>query len=221
MKNYKKKYEDVYTSQRLLKKCNLEKVETDNGIGLAEYSGMFISVLGDYQKFLFDYWVKIYWLMRRFVYNGTKRTKIFGVNNHTIDGAFGTFMRGFVGYDNRFLTNRSLFTKIASYFDSFFPDFDVNNPFESKYDYPYKYMTLECLFLVYQMPERLELLKVGEERKMRYLQFCDYIINYIGCYNDEHGEEYQLINSKMSLFYVRSNKYYEYTFKKIKTGNVH
>ena len=65
---------------------------------------------------------------------------------------------------------------------------------EQKYEYPYTYMTFDCLFLVYQMPDRLELLKIGEERAMGYSTFVDYIFNHVLCSNEESDtEEYKIM----------------------------
>jgi len=188
MKDYPKKYEDVFTSQRTLKKCKVEDVGVDdkfNTGGTNEYINLLQSTFSGYQKMLFDYWVKMTWLIRRFCYKDVHRNRFHGANNHWLDGAYGIFMRKVVGFDNRFLTRSSFYSPIAGYFEELFPDFDTSNPFKSEYKYPYQYMILENLFLVYQMPERLELLEYGEKHKMSYLDFQDYIINYINCANEE------------------------------------
>ena len=39
------------------------------------------------------------------------------------------------------------------------------------------------------MDERMELLKMANNRFMPYSRFADYVINYILCLNDERGEE--------------------------------
>jgi hypothetical protein len=52
-------------------------------------------------------------------------------------------------------------------------------------------MNLECLYLVYQMPEKMELIEHGENSKMSFSIFVDYVINYISCYNEEHSNTYR------------------------------
>ena len=187
--DFKKEYEDVFTSERALKKCRIERVSTDIGISSDEYQNMLRSTINEFQLFLYDYIVKIMWLFRRYCYNGKRRIPMRS-NGWMLDGSFGVFMRNYVGYDCRFITDYNVFKRIISYFDDFYIDFDISNPFKGKYEYPYEYMNLECLILVYAMPERLELLKRGERRKMKYLEFVDYVINYINCYNEKHGRKY-------------------------------
>lgn len=189
MKEYEKRYEDVFTSQRILRNCKLENISLDNSMNVDKYRLLFNKTLKDYQKFLFDYWVKIAWLIKNFTYcghvKGLRRS-----SDMASSKAFGIFMRHYIGFDNKFITRNSFFGSVCSYLYDFFPDFDINNPFEIKFEYPYKYMNLECLCLVYQMTERLDLLKVGEREKMGYSKFQDYVINYINCYNEEHGNVY-------------------------------
>ena len=213
MENFPKEYEDVFTNPRTLKKCKLDKVNTDKDINVDQYQILFRKTLSDFQQVLFDYWVKIAWLMRRYCYDGVKKHNHGDINRGrgwVLDSSFSIFMRHFVGFDNRFITRGKFFTKIAGYFDDFYPDFDTSNPFESEFKYPYKYMNLECLILVYQMPERLKLLEHGEGKKMGYLKFSDYIINYINCYNEKYKcDKFTFIFSRNYIPYVRLNKFYE------------
>lgn len=182
---YEKKYEDVYTSDRCLKKCDITKVGTDVEWDTGEYIGILRSTIYDFQKNLFDYLVKATWLFKRFCYNGKNRDKLKN-NGAYMDGAFGVFMRQHANIDQRIITHEWIYSIIVGYLDDFFPDFNVLNPFTDEYKYPYKYMKFECLSIVHRMPERLVLLQHGEEQCLNYLDFCDYVINYVKCYNDEH-----------------------------------
>lgn len=187
--DFEKQYEDVYTSDKGLARCDFDKVSTDIGLSLAEYAVTFRQFLQQQQATVFENLVKIVWLSRRFMYNGRRRKKL-GQNGWNLDSAFGIFIKRVVGYDASFFYS-SHGTAVASYLDEFFSDFDINNPFDNKYDYPYKHMTLECLSLVYKMKERNELLKRGESRKMTVPEFYDYVINYISCYNEKYGDTYK------------------------------
>ena len=206
MEDFPKEYEDVYTSKRVLKKCNLDLVSTgDQNIDTQKYISMFVNEFKEYQECLFDHLVKITWLMRQFHWTG-KRRRINSLNGINMDSAFAVFMRHHVGYDAKFIIRSDLFNKIISYFDDFFPDFDVNNPFETKYEYPYKYVTFEYLWFVHAMPERMELLAKAEKRKMGYSQFMDYILNYINVFNERNGDTYELTNSRVCPPYIKYNQ---------------
>lgn len=204
MKNYQKKYENVFTSDRCLKKCDIEKVGTDIDWDAKEYVKIFKKELKSFQLDIFDHLVKTIWLMKRFCYDGKKRENL-SRNGNYLDGAFGVFVRNHVDMESRLITRDEMYSKIRSYFDDFFPEFEVRNPFVDDFKYPYKYMTIECLVVVYQMEERLELLKYGEDHKMRYLDFIDYVLNYINCLNEDKGFEYYIwIFSRKCIPYVGS-----------------
>jgi hypothetical protein len=203
MKEYPKIYENVYTSDRTLKKCQISKVSAD-GMNIDEYIFSFRKILDDYESFLFDYWVKIEWLVRKFRYNGKGRKRYLKIYDSSLDLAYGLFIRNYLGHNMRLVVGiQHYFNAISSYFNSFFPDFNEGNPFKNKYEYPYKYMNIECLFITFKMEERLDLLKHGEENKMTYIQFLDYVLNYINCYNEEHGITYLYVRNYTCLPYIK------------------
>ena len=191
MKNYEKRYEDVFTSERTLKKCEIGKV-TLSGLSVEEYQLKLRDQFRKYELDVFDGLVKLVWLLQKFSYNGMTRGRVAEAHNNYLDGAFGVFTRHFIGYDHRVITRDDMINKVITYFYDFFPDFDINDPFKSKYEYPYKYMNFGCLIMVYQMPERLDLLDHGEKLGMNHTRFNDYVINYISCYNEEHGDTYRM-----------------------------
>ena len=213
MKEYPKKYEEVFSGERTLKKCNINNVMSDNGWDGYEYAKIFKKEVLDFQKVIFDKLIKSVWLSRRFVYGGKPRLLKNG-NGCWLDGAFAIFMRNHVGVDNRMIFRNDMFSKIRTYIDDFFEDFDARNPFEEKMKFPYEYITLEYLIIVYQMDERLDILNIAEEKKMSYAEFLDYVVNYISSYNEEHNEEYPeyvfgLSQAFMPYVQVIKNKKYE------------
>lgn len=124
------------------------------------------------------------------------------------DTAYSTFFKGILGTNYQLLTAFSLFGKIISYIDDLFEDFDSLNPIEnpSDFDFPFKNINLNHLFLVHEMDERMELLKIAEEKKMTYYEFLDFVVNYLNCVNDEEGKEiYLFIRSSIhrGLYYVK------------------
>jgi len=207
-KYYPREYEYVFTSDRLLKKCKPEKVSVYNDIpgDVDKYIVTLRKTILTFQKEIFDYIVKIVWLFRRFRYNNRRRVKT-NRNGIELDGAFSVFMKHYVGVDHRFLMTRNIpYTRIISYFDDFFPAFDDGNPFEDKYEYPYKNITLEYLGIVFHIFERLDMLKYCDEENMSYDEFLDYVINYINCYNDEHGKTYEFMFNSTAMPYVKNIK---------------
>jgi len=206
MRQYKKTYEDVFSGERSLKKCDLSEVSTDEGYEINEYIGMVRDAMVEYRLKAFDSVLKTQWLFRRFCYKGTRKSKP-GRNGH-IDHAFGVFMKCHVGTHHGVITREYILGKVATYVDDFFPDFDARNPFKEKMEYPYKYVGFEYLFAVYLMPERLEILDYCEKQKMTYGKFLDYLINYVNCYNDEHGKDiYEFsVASWQYLSYVKVKK---------------
>jgi len=208
MKNYPKKYENLFSGNKTLIRCNIDDVSTDDGTSLDVYNLLIRNTVIEYQRVVFDYIVKVTWLSRKFRYMGMKRNTSGHTSGCKLDGAWSVFMRYYVGVNLRMFTANDIYKKVVIYFDDFFPDFSLNNPFKVKYEYPYKYMLFEHLLLVYQMDERLELLKYGEENKMAYVNFLDYILNYINCYEEEHGRKYIFfINTRIPYYIKNIEKY--------------
>lgn len=205
-KNYPRRYEKVFSDENLnIKKCSLDKVsvyENEPGIE-AVYRDYWRKTLDSFYGSIFDHLVKVAWLVRRFCYRGYRRRRS-NLNGVELDRAFGVYIRNFVGYDNRFFMRTQLFfPKVMSYLDDFYPNFDQLNPFIVKLEYPYQHMTLDCLITVANMPERMSLLAQGEAEKMTYMEFMDYIINYVNCYNEDNGETYIFVLSHRVMPYVK------------------
>jgi len=188
MKEYKKSYENVFTADRVLGRCNIWKVEPELDMNELEYRKLLKKTIKDNQKQTFDTLVKFIWLVKRFCYDGRPRTKL-RQNGKNIDATYGIYMRHFVGFDNRLITRNLINSKVIGYLEDFFPDFYFENPFEKKLKYPYSYMNFECLYLVHQMPERLELLEYGDKHRMKYTKFIDYVINYALSKTDEKQDK--------------------------------
>ena len=190
-KNYPREYERLYTNQEKMdRKLKIDGVSTFENIPkIEEYQNLLRQTYHNAQMDIFNNLVKIVWLSRRFCYHGKHREK-FGSNGINMDAAFAVFIRNFIGHDSKFFLRDNQYRVIINYLYDFFPDFDINNPFEVEYKYPYVYMGLECLTLIHELDERMELLKYGEEEEMSYPKFLDYIINYTSCYNEEHETQY-------------------------------
>jgi hypothetical protein len=197
MKEYEKRYEDVYSGERSKKKCDISLVSSDMGHSGAEFAKILRDEMLSFEELLFDKIVKISWLMRRFCYKGFPRTKVRN-NGFCTDSAFGVFMRHHVGVEIKIITINNFFNKVITYLDDFFTDFDARDPFKEKLVFPFKNITLDYLVLVYQLPDRMEFLKIADDKKMSYVEFLDYVVNYISCENEQGNEE----------FYFKVNKSY-------------
>jgi hypothetical protein len=184
------------------------------------------NTFNNFYRELFNYSVKFEWLRRKFVYY-TERTKAkMQRNSILLCNAFVKFFRRNVGVDPQMITRNNFFYNIVYYLDEFFPDFDIENPFENPdyYRFPFENISIDFLPVVRQMDERVELLKIADERKMSYAVFVDYVINYAFSVNEELGRDRYIIKSsarrRCYLFYIRDTDKYsngKFKFKKRKT----
>lgn len=207
-KRYPLTYEKVFTSEGCLKTFTPEKLETDYPGGKKEYFEKFRSFFYDFDRFFFKNMVEYYWLQRRFTYMGFRKVTHSRVFIRA-DAAYSTFIKHTLGFNYQLFTSTFVFSKIVTYFNNFFGDIDNSNPFEDPkfYEFPFKNIGLAHLTLVYQMDERMDLLKEAEEGKMSYYEFLDFVINYIYCVNDEKGQQifnlYRPLNNSGS-FYIQN-----------------
>lgn len=223
MKHYKREYEHVF-KKNVKKKCKIDKISIykKNPESMDKYIRLYQETFETFYENMFNDLLKLTWLERRFCYN-RKRVIKRGRNGFSIDQAKSLFVRNYVGYDPKFIfMSTSPLTCISKYIDDFFPNFNEESPFEKEFKYPFKYMHLEALVLVSQMDERMDLLKYGEKHKMGLEDFKDYVINYINCYNDEHGEKYLFKFSNYFMPYIALSKIYNKTQKneEIKARNL-
>lgn len=204
MKIYPKTFESVF-SEDTRKKFDFSKVSTKD-IDIDKYIKDFSGLLKGFSYNLFDFYVKVIWLKKKFCYQD-KQISIDGSTGGNVDYAFTRFLRRIVGGDIQFLTKDFLYTKVISYFKDFFPGFDDGNPFENIefYKFPFKNITMDFLAVVYQMEDRIELLKYAEEQKMTYATFLDFVINQIYSINEELGrDKYLFIITRRCQNYIKN-----------------
>lgn len=56
------------------------------------------------------------------------------------------------------------------------------------------------------MDERMDLLKIAEEKNMSSFEFMDFVINYINCLNDEEDKTVYIFlksSSNRGLYYIK------------------
>lgn len=207
MKNHQKLYEDVYSTDRTKNhKLNLNKISAD-GMDFNEYTYLFQNFLKESFLTLFDYYVRISWLRRKFVYCGRKTVLPMQNNPPGLNTNFVKYLRRIVGKDIQIITKGRTFSRIEMFFDEFFPGFLEGNPFQNPkyYRFPFKNITLDFLIVVHQLDERMELLEVADKSKMSYANFLDYVTNYILSENDTLGRDRYIIKpyDRNFPFYVR------------------
>ena len=148
------------------------------------------------------------WLEQQITFNGIRGLK--RIHRGPINAiAFGQFTSLGVGTSGNIITNNTYFTPIATYLIDFFPEFLFDDPTKSldNYKYPYKNVTLDHLAFVYQMDNRLDLLKEAEDQSMNYGNFMNWAINWAMENNIETGKnKYQLIVGYRQSLYIRNNK---------------
>jgi|ERR1035437_3326647 hypothetical protein len=205
MKQHKKIYEDVFSTdnQSSRHKFSLDKVTVGNGEDLGQYITQFTNFLGDFYNQLFDGFVRLSWLRRKFTYCDLKTRFPMYKNALVLNLAFVKFLRRFIGKDIQIITRGKSFSKIETYFDEMFPGFMEGNPFENPeyYKFPYKNITLDYLIVVQQMDDRLKLLEIADHKEMTYAVFMDYVINHAYAENDDLGyPRYQIKHNQDKNF---------------------
>lgn len=189
MKRYPKIHEDIITKWSR----HENKIGSVDG-SIEELTLMFREFYKKSYLEVFNQIVRQVWLEQQVTISGRRRTRRQG-NGIFDDISFGKFMKFSVGISQRGLTATSLFSPIATYLKDFFPDFLNNNPFTEpeKYQYPYKNLTLDSLFFVFEMEDRLEILEEADKKEMLSAEFINWITNHALCYNLENNvEKYQI-----------------------------
>lgn len=105
--------------------------------------------------------------------------------------------------DHKSMSCGSMTTGLKTYVKHFYPDIGTKKDYsEFIFDFPYKHLSVSHMYLVHQIPERIELLNIAEKRKMNYWDFVEYIINYISSYNSEYGKQYVLTDKAGSTYFI-------------------
>lgn len=198
-------YEKVYTNERYLAHFDINRLQKPYGFdSVKDYKNALRNFLLKKSVQLWCDIAETEWMLSNFRYVGKRNYYVSTHVNAAL--ALNIFTKEFVGVGFSFMSSSFYYNKVKSYFKELFPRFYKDNPFQNPkaYAYPFKNLSLDYLILVYQMPERLDLLKYAEERNMPFGQFIDFVINYIGKYNDmEKKDVFHLIRSDHYPVYVK------------------
>lgn len=212
MQHHNKSYENVFStdkpkgSGRGNRTFHLDKISID-GMSLDEYLLLSKNFMSEFYASIFDSSVRYAWLRRKFAYGNEKATPQMRKNSIQFCSAFMKFSRRHIGMDPQLITRSRFFQCVEPYFDTLFPGFDEGNPFDNPeyYKFPFKNISIDFLMTVYQLEERIDLLKVADERMMSYAVFADYVINHILSVNQGlDRERYKIIfnRNRRLLFYI-------------------
>jgi len=175
----KKLYKRYFNYDKIQKPINFESI--------AELRDVFHAFLKQGSIDMWNNSVRLKWLLSNFIVKGN-----FGMLSfHTSANVFSPWMRESVGINYDFLYQGFPYKSLETYMDEIFPDFQKNNPFSNPelYEFPFKFITVDFLMLVYQIPERMDLLRHADNKKMNFNAFADYIINYTSKCNFVDPEE--------------------------------
>lgn len=205
MKHYPKTFENVFTkdNSRII---DIKKVSLRSGVSVSEYVKSIDLFLTQTSSCLFDVCVRFEWLRRQMRYNG--RPQRHTQNGYRPDKVFSFLARGLTGKDFRYFTKLSFYGKVASYLDQLFFEFDNGNPFTNpdSYKNPFKHITIDFMTVVYQLEDRMDLLKEAEKNKMKFDEFLDYVINHVYSINEElKKDKYSIIIYNKGTPYINNN----------------
>lgn len=111
--------------------------------------------------------------------------------------AYGIFLRHFIGMEKSlYFSGTCALTIVRSYYNDFIDA--VFDPRVEEIEFPYENVSLAHMAVVADMDERLQLLEFADRNKMLYNDFCDFVSNWVGSFNEKYGEKYQLQLNKKS-----------------------
>lgn len=208
MKMYQKVYEDLMRDSKFWQNSS---VDSAHGT-LEELTTQFQDFLNKTYRDLHHIALCYLWLEKQLLFNGERRIRRFR-SAKSFDVLFARYMNEMVGRDQATLTRSRWFQLTAAIAWEFYPDFFKHNPFENPeyYQWPYEYVGLDFLQMVYQMDEKKELLDYAEKKRMKFRDFKNWVTNYALCYNDEQGEiKYEVTVGNDRMVYIRKVGY-DYT----------
>lgn len=154
-----------------------------------EYAAIFKKIGKSVNNDMWRMVVEYVWIGAFFVYQKKRRRNLFA-NGFFGDTAYAYFTRHIINVPNIVFSKSKFFFELASYLGEIYPNLLLESPLENpkRYKFPYPHLTVDHLLLVYQIPERLDLLHLAEKRRMNYGQFFDFVVNHVSSINEAAGE---------------------------------
>jgi hypothetical protein len=207
---FPRKYDHFFSNtENWLKNCNPNEItlatpynryRNDPLDKLNSYKEDFVKAMFEIDRAFFKSAITYLWYRRRFGYMA--RSYFRNDWDRNTNFAYGIFLRHLIGMEkNLYFSTHSGMQIIKSYYDDFVDD--VFDPRTESIPYPFENLTLAHMTVVVDMDERLDLLDFADREKMLYNDFCDFISNWVGCFNEKYGEKYQMqINKRGRMVQV-------------------
>ncbi len=195
IRHYPKTFEDVFPGEKSQEFLKREQVSFD-GIEEPFFMKSLEESIRKMGTDVFDYCVRFQWLRRKFRYFTRGRNRTGRSPGLVADRAFSLYCRTLLNKDVSSFSRSFLVQKINGYLDGLFPGFDEGDPFRDPeaYRFPFPSITVDYLMPVYQMEERVDLLKKADKEGMSYNDFLNFVTNYILSVNDSLGRvKYTLV----------------------------
>lgn len=200
--NSKKLYKRYFKYDKIQKPINFDSI--------AEFRDVFHDFLKTGSLDMWNNSVRLNWLLANFKVKGNYGTLSF----KTSANVFSPWMRESVGINYDFLYQGFTYKALATYMDEVFQyPFQQNNPFKNPelYQYPFKFITVDFMMLVYQIPERMDLLRYADDKRMNFNAFADYVINYTSkCNFVDEEEMYEFrrnVNMGQTISFIKYKNY--------------
>lgn len=144
----------------------------------ADFFAALDAAVAEYDRMLFKNLMRFEWIDRHIVYGNFSRMNMpRNARNRPRDYASAVFYHKYTNRSRRWFFH-TFNRVIMGYADDLFKDFDQLDGLTYDFTFPFQYMTLECLFFVYLLKERMNLLWEGEKHKMSLREFRDYVMAY-------------------------------------------
>jgi len=210
MKKYEKIYEDVIkTSDTRHKQFKSTKFYLPEGLKIKDYAKYIDSFAHEYSKTFFTLYAKFFWIQWAF---GAKKGGRIDTGNNLVNNTNRKYIqRNIVGHELNIFMDGDFYW-LNEYMKSMFPKLIYKKPEVIPVEcvYPFKNITLEFMQVVYQMEDKMELLKYADERDMKFCDFCNYVVNHALCINDEIGRVKYTVKWKKQRalrFYIKNRNY--------------
>ncbi len=202
MKHYQRIYEDLFQDKTVWRNA---KFDSALGDGIESLTDQFRTFLDSAYRQTFYIAICYLWLEKQLIINGHRRTRRFR-SGHSYDILYSRFISQGVGRDQATLTRSRWFQITAAVAAEMFPAFYLHNPLEEPeyFQWPFEHVGIDFLAYVYQVDNRMELLKYADTMHMSIYDFKNWVNNYVLCYNDEQGGEiYKIGKTRENVVYIQ------------------